>query len=94
MLPLAAHTAGNPHVGWWAGLVIGFAVVVLVVLLVAIILTFASRIGERTQDALEAFDSARAGTTPLSRFGDTRAAAQDVLTAVRAARDAIPRGRA
>ncbi len=93
MLLLGAHTAGTPYAGWWAGLVIGFAVVVVLVLVVAFILTFASRIGDRTQDALEAFDSARAGTAPLSRLRDTRAAAEDVLAAMRAARGAL-RGRA
>ncbi len=93
MLLLGAHTAGTPYAGWWAGLVIGFAVVVVLVLVVAFILTFASRIGDRTQDALEAFDSARAGTAPLSRLRDTRAAAEDVLAAMRAARNAL-RGRA
>jgi hypothetical protein len=93
LLPLAVHTAGTPHAGWWKGLVIGFAVVVVLVLVVAFILTWASRINDRTQDALEAFDSARAGTAPLSRLRDTRAAAEDVLTAMRAARDVL-RGRA
>lgn len=94
MLPLAAHTAGNPHAGWWAGLIIGFSVVVVVVLVVAFILAFASRIGDRTQDALEAFDAARDGTSPLARFGETRAAAEDLLAAMRAVRDVLPRGRA
>ena len=91
---LAAHTAGTSHAGWWAGLVIGFSVVVVVVLVVAFILTYASRAADLTQDALEAFDSAREGTSPLSYFGETRAAAEDVLAAMRAARDALPRGRA
>ena len=94
MLLLAAHTAGNPYTGWWAGLVASFAVVVVVVLVVAFILTYASRIGERTQDALEVFDAASAGTTPLSGLRDTRMIAQDVLTAMRAARDALPGARA
>ncbi len=90
---LAAHTAQNPYTGWWAGLVIGFAVVVVVVIVVALILTFASRISDQTEDALEAFDSARAGTSPLARLEDTRSAAQEVLNAMRSARAALPGAR-
>lgn len=90
---IAAHTYQDPYTGWWAGLVIGFAVVVVVVIVVALILTFASRIGDQTQDALEVFDAARAGTSPLSGLGDTRTAAQEILNAMRAARDALPGAR-
>lgn len=89
---LAAHnTAKDPYAGWWAGLVIGFAVVVVVVLVVAFILTYASRIAEETHDAVEVFETARTGTSPMARLSDTRITAQDVLAALRAARDAIPR---
>lgn len=93
MLTLAAHTAGSPYGGWWFGLVVCFLVVVVVVLVVAFILTYASRIGERTEDALEVFDAARTGTSPLARLGDTRMIAQDLLNAMRAARDALPGAR-
>jgi hypothetical protein len=93
LLLLATHTAGSPYAGWWAGLVLGFIVVVVVVLVVAFILTYASRIGERTQDALEVFDAAATGTAPLARLHDTRMIAQEVLTALRAARDALPGAR-
>lgn len=93
MLPLAAHTAQNAYAGWWAGLVIGFVVVVVVVIVVALILTFASRIGDQTQDAIEVFDAARAGTSPLAGLDDTRTAAQEILTAMRSAREALPGAR-
>ena len=92
-LVIAAHTAQDPYSGWWAGLVIASVVVVVVVIVVALILTFASRIGDQTQDALEVFDAARAGTSPLARLGDTRTAAQEILNAMRSARDALPGAR-
>jgi hypothetical protein len=87
----AEHTAGNPHTGWWVGLVIGFTVVVVVVAVVAALLTYASRIGEGAGEARDALDSARHGMTPLSRLEGASQTARVALAAARSARSALER---
>ncbi len=61
-LQLATHTAGDPYLGWYIGLGVGFFVVVVVVAVVALLLTYATRIGDRAQEAAEALVEAREGT--------------------------------
>jgi hypothetical protein len=53
------------YVGWYVGLGIGFVVVSAVVVLVAMILTLASRIGAQARIGIEAMDEARAATLPV-----------------------------
>lgn len=53
------------YVGWYVGLGIGFVVVSAVVVLVAMILTLASRIGAQARIGIEAMDEARAATVPV-----------------------------
>jgi hypothetical protein len=53
------------HVGWYIGLGIGFAVVSAVVVLVAMILTLAARIGSQARGGIERMDDARAATLPV-----------------------------
>jgi len=52
-------------VGWYVGLGIGFAIVAAVVVLVATILTLASRIGSQARTGIERMDQARATTAPV-----------------------------
>jgi CHASE1-domain containing sensor protein len=52
-------------VGWYVGLGIGFAIVAAVVVLVATILTLASRIGSQARTGIERMDQARATTLPV-----------------------------
>jgi len=52
-------------VGWYVGLGIGFAIVAAVVVLVATILTLASRIGSQARTGIERMDQARATTVPV-----------------------------
>jgi hypothetical protein len=53
------------HVGWYVGLGIGFVIVSAVVVLVAMILTLASRIGSQARGGIERMDDARAATLPV-----------------------------
>ncbi len=53
------------HAGWYIGLGIGFVIVAAVVVLVAFILTLASRIGSQAREGIERMDQARAATLPI-----------------------------
>ncbi|MCA1698722.1 MAG: hypothetical protein LC790_07425, partial [Actinobacteria bacterium] len=88
---LAEHMAGSLHTGWWAGLVIGFAVVVVVVAVVAALLTYASRISDGAGEALDALDSARRGMEPLGRLEGASQTARVALAAARSARGTLER---
>jgi len=68
MMQLAQQTdvgRSAEHVGWYVGLGIGFAIVAAVVVLVATILTLASRIGSQARTGIERMDQARATTLPV-----------------------------
>ncbi len=91
-LEIATHTAGDPYFGWYAGLAVGFCVVVVVVAVVALLLTYATRVGDRAQEAVEALIEARQGTLglhPLRRANDS---AEATLEAARASRRPLTRG--
>ena len=53
------------HVGWYVGLGIGFTIVAVVVVLVALILTSASKIGSQARTGIESMDEARSATLPV-----------------------------
>lgn len=91
MTVFAEHMAGSLHTGWWVGLVIGFAVVVVIVIVVAALLTYASRLGEGTGEAFDAFDSARQHMEPLARLDGASQTAGLALAAAREARDELER---
>jgi hypothetical protein len=89
---LAAHTAGSPHLGWYVGLIIGFAVVLVVVVAVASILTSASRINDQARQAIEAVDLARERTGALWDASRIRRHAGALLDELRASGDWFRRG--
>jgi len=62
---LAQVSRGAEYTGWYVGLGIGFAIVAVVVVLVAMILTFASRIGSQARTGIERMDVARETTLPI-----------------------------
>ncbi|MDQ3591651.1 MAG: hypothetical protein M3386_01960 [Actinomycetota bacterium] len=65
---VAQQVQGLPtesHSGAYIGLIIGFAIVVVVVILVATILMFAARIGDQAQDGIVRMDEARESTLPI-----------------------------
>ncbi len=85
-MQLATHTAGDPYLGWYIGLGVGFFVVVVVVAVVALLLTYATRIGDRAQEAAEALLEAREGTLGLRALRGANDSAEATLEAARAAR--------
>ncbi len=89
MTQLASHTAGTPYLGWYLGLAIGFAVVVVVVVVVAAILTYASRIADQANEAIEAADAAHQSTLGLWDMQRTNESLVAVLEAAREAGRAL-----
>lgn len=89
---LIAADVSPGHPGWYAGLVIGFLVVVVVVAVVAAILTFASRIAEQAQQAIEALERARASTQVLEEVSAIEQWVASIPEATRDARGALTRG--
>jgi len=53
------------YAGWYVGLGIGFTIVAVVVVLVAMILTLAARIGSQARAGIEGMDQARASTVAV-----------------------------
>lgn len=51
--------------GWYFGLILGFFLVWVVVILVAMILTYAGRINRQARQATQALDVSRQNTLPL-----------------------------
>ncbi len=92
-LEIATHTAGDPYFGWYAGLAVGFCVVVVVVAVVALLLTYATRVGDRVQEAAEALVEAREGTLGLQALRGANDSAEATLEAARAARPTVTGGR-
>lgn len=57
--------------GWFAGLFIGFLVVVIVVVIVAAILAYAARISRQAEEAVEALEADYASTFALWNVRET-----------------------
>jgi hypothetical protein len=81
--------AGSANSDWYLGLTLGFVVVTVVVILVAIILSYAARIGDQTLRANEGLEEVRDGTAPLWEVRNTNAAGLAILGATRTAREAV-----
>ena len=56
---LIAAATNDSYTGWYVGLGIGFLIVTVVVILVGMILSQASRIGHQALDGIELMDEAR-----------------------------------
>src|SRR5215210_5510107 len=81
--------AGGTNSDWYLGLTLGFVIVTVVVILVAVILSYAARISEQTRLANEGLKEVRDGTAPLWEVRNTNAAGIAILGATRTARDAV-----
>jgi hypothetical protein len=81
--------AGSANSDWYLGLTLGFIIVTVVVILVAIILSYAARIGDQTLVANEGLEEVRDGTAPLWEVRNTNAAGLAILGATRTAREAV-----
>ncbi len=75
--------------GWWAGLVLGFIVVVVVVVIVSILLALAARIADNAQTARDALPVVRDQTDSLQDVGSINESAISILRSARAARKAL-----
>lgn len=81
---------GEPYVGgWWAGLIVGCAIVVVVVAAVAALLVLASRINEQVGVAVRELEGTRSTTQPLVELGRTNGLLQSILSGARTARQAL-----
>lgn len=89
---LADHLPDSPNAGWWVGLIVGSALVVVAVAAVAALLTYASRIEGRTEDAIKAIAGAREGAEPMAAIERATGSAAALVETVRAARGALPGG--
>ncbi len=77
------------HVGWYVGLGIGFVVVAAVVVLVATILTQASRIGSQARGGIERMDEARAATLPVWEIQKINSSTTAIWRAAESARKVL-----
>lgn len=79
----------HDYTGWYAGLGIGFAIVAVVVVFVAIILTLAARIGEQARTGIERMDEARVTTLPVWEIQKLNASATGIWRAAESAREVL-----
>lgn len=86
---LAVHMPERSNAGWYVGLAVAFAVIVVVVGVVAALLTYASRISERLRASLEALDEARTDTATLEDAERLHESVRGVLAAARTGRRAL-----
>jgi hypothetical protein len=79
--------------GWWVGASIGFAIVVVVALLVALILMYAARIRDQAIDGIARMDMARSNTDPVWRLQDINVSASGIWRSAERARKLLEGGR-
>ena len=78
--------------GWWVGTSIGFAIVVVVALLVALILMYAARIRDQAIEGIARMDMARSNTDPVWRLQDINVAATNIWRSAEKARKLLEGG--
>lgn len=81
--------AGSVNSDWYLGLTLGFVIVTVVVLVVAVILSYAGRIAEQAWAANEGLDDIRGRTEPLAGVRNTNATGLALLAAAKSAREAV-----
>lgn len=77
------------YAGWWIGLSLGFLAVVILVAVVGIVLTLASRIADNAHAATAALPLVRDQTDALQDVGRVNESAISILRSARAARKAL-----
>lgn len=82
------HTPGH-YFWWYAGLAIGFGVIVIVVVVVATILALAARIGAQARAGIDAMDSAREQTLAIWEVQEINIALTGIWKAAEAARNVL-----
>ena len=86
---LQSVLAADSHTGWYAGLGIGFAIVAVVVVLVAMILMYAARIVDQARDGIERMDGARESTLPVWELQHVNTSITRIWRAAEAARGVL-----
>ena len=86
--------AAVPHVPghnywWYFGLTVGFAVVLVVVIIAASILALASKIGAQARTAIDVMDQARENTLAVWEIQQTNVTLTGIWRAAEAAREAL-----
>ncbi len=88
-MALASHTVGSPYFAWYLGLILGFAAVVVVVVLAAVLLPLASRLGDQARQAGEVATLASRGAPPAPALRRANDSAEAILDLARRARTAV-----
>lgn len=86
-IPLASIRAG-----WWSGLGLGFTIVAVVVILAAMILTYAARIADQASEGIGSMDAARSNTLPVWEVQDINVAASGIWRSAQTARELLEKG--
>jgi hypothetical protein len=87
---LALNDFGEPDLGgWWIGLIIGFDIVLVVVIIVGALLALASRIAGQVRTSVGLLDVTRTRTESLAELGRANQTLRSILSGARAAREAL-----
>jgi hypothetical protein len=86
------RTVDPSFTGWWISIAIGFTVVVVVVICVAMILTYASRILDQAITGIAAMDMARSNTDPVWGLQDINVSATAIWRDAERARKLLEGG--
>ncbi len=86
MMLLAQQGDSTEYVGWYVGLGIGFLIVSVVVVLVALILSLAKRIGIQAKEGIDLMDEARETTLPVWEIQKINGSATAIWRAAESAR--------
>ena len=81
------------YTGWYIGLGVGFLIVVVVVILVGMILSQASRIGHQALDGIELMDEARDASLPVWDLQLVNVSATSIWKSAEKARKLLTGGR-
>ena len=85
-------TLAASYTGWWVGMGSGFLIVVVVVILVSMILTYAARIRDQAQEGIAWMDAARANTVSVWRVQDINVSATGIWRSAEKARKLLGGG--
>ncbi len=85
--------AAETYTGWYVGLGVGFTIVVVVVILVGMILSQASRIGHQALDGIDLMDEARDASLPVWDLQLINGSVTSIWKAAEGARKTLTGGR-
>jgi hypothetical protein len=86
------RTEDPSFTGWWISVSIGFTVIVVIVICVAMILTYAARIRDQAAEGIAAMDMARSNTNPVWGLQDINVSATSIWRSAERARRLLEGG--